>query len=237
MMNFSISISFVIIAVSLLMYVPSLLMSDIHAIGPTDELMADRLSMHAIPAGDPASGSDSSISVTRFPNICINCTQPGPPGPVGPAGPQGPVGPQGPPSPALEPPQRTATLIVVKHVDNKAATDSRTSFANDFIMHVDGNNPSTNNFPGSETGTTMKLAPGEYSVTESKPENTMIDASEANYNSAYSADCVSTIEDGETKTCTVTNIRRSAPPIPEEYVFSNQFAPRTAIWQSRCYYR
>jgi Ca2+-binding RTX toxin-like protein len=50
-----------IIVVSVLMYTPSLFMSDIHAISPTDELMDDRATMRAIPAGDPASSSDSSM--------------------------------------------------------------------------------------------------------------------------------------------------------------------------------
>lgn len=48
--------------------------------------------MRALPAGDPVSSSTS-----HFPNICINCTTPGPPGPAGPSGPAGPAGQPGAP--------------------------------------------------------------------------------------------------------------------------------------------
>ena len=67
-------------------------------------------------------------------------------------------------------------------------------------MMVDGNNVAPTVFPGSESGTTIKLAPGPYSVIELKPEPESFQ-----YNAQYSTDCVGTISAGETKMCTVTN--------------------------------
>jgi hypothetical protein len=47
------------------------------------------------------------------------------------------------------PPARTAHLIVVKHVDNHIGGSFS---ASDFTLHVDGNNPSPADLPGSESG-------------------------------------------------------------------------------------
>lgn len=60
-------ISFLIIALAIAISVPSLFSTQIQAISD------DRLNMRALPAGDPVSSS-----VSHFPNICINCTTPGP---------------------------------------------------------------------------------------------------------------------------------------------------------------
>jgi hypothetical protein len=73
--------------------------------------------------------------------------------------------------------------------------------ASDFIMHVNGNNPSPFNFPGSESGTSVSIAPGQYAVTETKPTS----ASSLGFTATFSKDCNGEINDGDTKTCIVTN--------------------------------
>ena len=75
------------------------------------------------------------------------------------------------------------------------------SQAPDFVLHVDGNDPAPANFPGSGSGTTVMIAPGQYAVFATKP------TPPPQYNVGYSSDCVGEINDGETKTCTVTNTR------------------------------
>jgi hypothetical protein len=77
--------------------------------------------------------------------------------------------------------------------------------AADFTLHVDGNNPSPADFPGSESGIDVSLAPGPYAVTETKP--TIPSSIGHQYNSDYSSDCTGTISAGQTKTCTVTDTR------------------------------
>jgi hypothetical protein len=91
-------------------------------------------------------------------------------------------------------------LIVVKDVNNMPPGFSD-SQAPDFILHVDGNDPAPANFPGSGSGTTVLIAPGPYVVFETKPTPS------PQYNVGYSSDCVGVINEGETKTCTVTNTR------------------------------
>jgi hypothetical protein len=128
----------------------------------------------------------------------------GPQGPIGPTGPQGPKGEQGavgPPGPPEPEPERTATLVVTKHVINDPPSPGEVpSQAPDFIIMVDGTNVAPSVFPGSESGFTVKLAPGPYAVIELKPEPASFQ-----YNAQYSADCIGTISAGETKMCTVTN--------------------------------
>jgi hypothetical protein len=126
----------------------------------------------------------------------------GPPGPAGAKGDTGPQGLQGPPGISPQPPVRNSTLIVIKHVDNSGAGGLRAT-ANDFILHVNGNNPSPFDFPGSESGTKVAIAQGPYAVTESKPPGPYTFTN--GYFVSYSSDCVGDIGDGETKTCTVTN--------------------------------
>jgi hypothetical protein len=74
-----ISISFMVVAASILMYLPAVFSPDTYA---TSQM--DRLGMHEIPVGDPVLSSTS-----HFPNICINCTTPDPPSPAGSPGPVG----------------------------------------------------------------------------------------------------------------------------------------------------
>ena len=89
---------------------------------------------------------------------------------------------------------QAATLIVKKHVIND---NGGTKAASDFTMNVTGTNvqPSTS-FPGSETGTTVTLNAGSYSVDESAMSG---------YTKSIGTNCSGTIANGETKTCTITN--------------------------------
>jgi hypothetical protein len=97
-------------------------------------------------------------------------------------------------------------LIVIKHVDNSGGNGRGISNAPDFTLHINGNNPSPTDFPGLESGTNIALGAGQYAVTETKPvEPRMLTGSSQHYIATYSSDCTGTINDGQTKTCTVTN--------------------------------
>lgn len=100
------------------------------------------------------------------------------------------------------PSHRTAHLIVINHVDNSAPGTGSSFNAPDFNMQVNGNNTSPTDFPGSESGVDVQLAAGPYGVIETKPITT---GTVHQYSVTYSSDCVGTINDGQTKTCTVTN--------------------------------
>jgi hypothetical protein len=93
-------------------------------------------------------------------------------------------------------------LTVIKHVVN--TNTNRTDTADDFTMNVTGTNVSSPSFPGHENGTTVTLNAGDYNVTE--------DAN-SNYTATYSADCDSSMQIGEHKTCTVTNTAKLVPRI------------------------
>jgi hypothetical protein len=127
----------------------------------------------------------------------------GPQGNTGATGPQGPAGPQGPPGPSPMPPERTATLIVKKIVNNPSPPPVPITSA-DFTLHVNGNNPSPTEFPGSAAGITVFLAPGPYAVTEEFSNHPPI-SNYGTYVQTFSQDCVGTISDGENKECIVTN--------------------------------
>ncbi|MGH9985040.1 MAG: hypothetical protein ACRD8W_13910 [Nitrososphaeraceae archaeon] len=136
------------------------------------------------------------------PIICNRCTinqggTPGPPGPQGepgPPGPKGDPGPQGPPGPPTPEPARTATLIVKKHVESSEGGLT----AADFTLLVSGNNALPSEFHGSEEGIVVKMAEGQYAVSEVKPNP-------EKYAASYSSDCAGLITSGETKTCIVSN--------------------------------
>lgn len=83
-------------------------------------------------------------------------------------------------------------LTVIKHVIGG------TSVAGDFTMNVTGANVSDNSFPGNESGTTITLDAGSYSVDED---------SFSGYTKSLGTNCSGTIANGETKTCTITNTR------------------------------
>lgn len=84
-------------------------------------------------------------------------------------------------------------LTVIKHVIND---NGGTKTAADFTMHVTGTNVSNGSFPGNESGTTVTLNQGSYTVGENGL---------AGYAQNLSGDCSGTINVGEQKTCTITN--------------------------------
>jgi uncharacterized repeat protein (TIGR01451 family) len=88
---------------------------------------------------------------------------------------------------------QAATLIVKKHVIND---NGGTKVAGDFTLSVTGSSPSPASFKGDESGTSVGLNAGSYSVGE---------GTDPGYAASYSSDCTGSIALGETKTCTVTN--------------------------------
>src|SRR5206468_12211193 len=99
------------------------------------------------------------------------------------------------------------TLIVKKHV---VAGSGGTKTASDFTLNVTGTNvlPSAS-FSGSESGTTVTLNAGSYTVDENAVSG---------YVKTFGADCSGTIANGETKTCTITNSPQQAYVIVEKVV-------------------
>jgi len=102
---------------------------------------------------------------------------------------------------SMGPPQ----LIVIKHVINN---NGGTKSASDFTITASGTAVpgGTTSFPGAEApGTTLSVSPGTYTVAE-----TVL----TGYVPTFSGDCTNvTIADGQTKTCTITNLDvRPAPP-------------------------
>ena len=91
------------------------------------------------------------------------------------------------------------TLTVIKHVinDNTGGVSGSSAVASDFTMDILGTNVSKTGFSGSESGVTVTLGPGAYSVGES--------GGPSGYAMSLSADCSGTIALGEAKTCTITN--------------------------------
>lgn len=89
--------------------------------------------------------------------------------------------------------EQAPKLVVIKHVVND---NGGLSAAAGFTMNVSGTNVSATSFAGSETGTTVFLSPGSYSVSENL---------DSRYSASLSVDCVGTIALGQTKTCTITN--------------------------------
>lgn len=86
-----------------------------------------------------------------------------------------------------------AHLTVVKHVINDNGGDAK---AEDFTMFVSATNVNEPSFDGTESGTTVTLNRGFYTVTENELSG---------YAASYSAGCSGTIDNDQTKTCTITN--------------------------------
>jgi hypothetical protein len=87
-----------------------------------------------------------------------------------------------------------AHLIVIKHVDN--GNTGATTTASAFTIHINGTAGSAN-FAGSENpGISTVLNAGNYEVSEDVMTG---------YVMTTSTDCVGSITNGETKTCTITN--------------------------------
>jgi hypothetical protein len=88
------------------------------------------------------------------------------------------------------------SLTVIKDVQNDNINAAGDAVASDFIMNVTGTNVSDASFEGSETGVSVTLDAGAYSVEEGDHDG---------YSVEYSEDCSGTIGVGEELTCTVTN--------------------------------
>jgi len=92
-------------------------------------------------------------------------------------------------------------LTVIKHVVGGIIA------ANAFTMQVSANSPSQNSFPGSETGVTISLSSGIYSVTEDSPFI-------GDYSANFSKGCTGTIYVGQSNTCIITNTQISTNSLP-----------------------
>ena len=97
--------------------------------------------------------------------------------------------------------QEPTTLRVVKQVICELPTVCPIQPSN-FRITVTGNNPDPASFDGSAQGTFVALDPGDYDVTEATPPPappglTLV--------TARSSDCTGTINDGDFRTCTMTN--------------------------------
>jgi hypothetical protein len=98
----------------------------------------------------------------------------------------------------VQSPPQTGTLVIVTHVVNNCqGCGGGTLQASNFAITVSGNNPSLSKFQGSESGTTVTMSPGAYTVIgEDKPF----------YRGSLSPDCASMLVAGQVKTCTVTYV-------------------------------
>ncbi len=90
-------------------------------------------------------------------------------------------------------PMGTASLRIIKNVVND---DGGTNIPSDFTMVITANDPSDNNFPGSNAGTTITIGAGPYSVTESGPSG---------YFASFSPECSGVAIPDDVLTCTITN--------------------------------
>jgi hypothetical protein len=84
-------------------------------------------------------------------------------------------------------------LMVKITVNNEGVGNKKPS---DFIINIHANNPSIASFPGSSSGTEIKLGMGMYSVSQSRIPG---------YISSFSADCFGGIMSVESRNCVITN--------------------------------
>ena len=106
-------------------------------------------------------------------------------------------------------------LIVKKIVINDNGGTRR---PDQFTLTVAGTNVSLPVFQGSTAGTEVSLDSGEYAVAEVPPRG---------YTVTYSPECSGTINDGETKTCTVTNDDQKATLVVVKKVINNDGGTKT----------
>ncbi len=86
-----------------------------------------------------------------------------------------------------------ARLTVFKHVIND---NGGSKTASDFTLHITGVSASVTDFPGDESGTTVLLNAGHYSVDEFGPSG---------YSPSFSAECAGKVSGGEVKSCVINN--------------------------------
>ncbi|MGI8832075.1 MAG: hypothetical protein ACR2IS_05490, partial [Nitrososphaeraceae archaeon] len=107
------------------------------------------------------------------------------------------------------PPIATGMIIVTKKVINEGGGDKKPS---DFTITVNGNNPTPSSFDGSPSGTSVTLKPGRYSITENILPG---------YTSSKSGDCSGSLNAGETKQCTITNVFQPTDKSAQLIVINN----------------
>ena len=100
----------------------------------------------------------------------------------------------------------TGTLLVKKVVVCRGYVLCSDITPADFTITVTGNNPHPSSFPGSGSGTLVRLGAGSYTVNETP------DLGASLFTASFSDDCSGTIAPGDQKTCTVTNTE------PEEMI-------------------
>ena len=108
------------------------------------------------------------------------------------------------------------TLIVKKHVIND---NGGTKLAGNFTMNVTAGHASPASFAGSESGTTVTVDAGSYSVDETAVSG---------YTKTLGADCSGTIANGQTKTCTITNDDQPGHVIVIKHVVNDNSGHSTA---------
>lgn len=84
-------------------------------------------------------------------------------------------------------------LMVKITVNNEGVGNKKPS---DFTINIHANDPSIASFPGSSSGTEIKLGMGMYSVSQSRIPG---------YISSFSADCFGGIMSVESRNCVITN--------------------------------
>src|SRR6266576_1917560 len=109
------------------------------------------------------------------------------------------------------------TLVVKKHVIND---NGGSKVASNFTMNVTGTNvaPSAS-FAGSESGTTVTLNAGSYSVDE---------GAVSGYTKSIGSDCFGSIANGETKTCTLTNDDQPGTLVVKKHVINDNGGSKVA---------
>jgi hypothetical protein len=86
---------------------------------------------------------------------------------------------------------------VIKKIKNNNDDGANTKKKqSDFSITVTVNNPSPSSFPGSSSGTPVKLRSGTYKVTETGPSG---------YTSSLSSDCSGRIDADQTRECSIKN--------------------------------
>ncbi len=107
------------------------------------------------------------------------------------------------------------TLTVFKHVFNRPV-DSSGSVAGDFTMTVSGSAVpgGTIQFQGSETGTIVQMQAGTYMVTEAAPPGT-------SYQGSTTGDCDSSLQTGESKTCTWNNFEENVGEVAPTHMIAS----------------
>jgi hypothetical protein len=78
--------------------------------------------------------------------------------------------------------------------------------SSDFTVSVSGNQQSPDTFPGSESGTDVKVGFGNYQVTQDIPNNS--NTGEGHMSVHFSQDCSGLMHINDDKTCTITNTIR-----------------------------